>query len=267
MARTHTIAKTRYEHELLRLQAELTTMTEWVKEAGARVVVVFEGRDSAGKGGVIKRISEYLPPRICSTVALPAPTERERSQWYFQRYVAELPAAGEITLFDRSWYNRAGVEHVMGFCTSEEYHRFLRQCPVFEHQLIEDGVIMVKYWFSVSDEEQERRFQSRVDDPLRRWKLSAIDLEARQRWSDYSRAKDAMFLHTDTPESPWYVVDAEDKRRARLNCIAHLLSRIPYSHVDETRLRLPKRMKDDGYRRPPRDLYTYVPDFAATLVD
>ena len=265
MARS--IAKRRYEDELLRLQAELTTMTEWVKETGARVVVVFEGRDAAGKGGVIKRISEYLPPRICRTVALPAPTERERSQWYFQRYVAELPEAGEITLFDRSWYNRAGVEHVMGFCTSDEYHRFLRQCPVFEHQLIEDGIIMVKYWFSVSDAEQERRFQSRVDDPLRRWKLSPIDLEARQRWSDYSRAKDGMFLHTDTPESPWYVVDAEDKRTARINCIAHLLTRIPYSQVDEARFRLPKRVKDDGYRRPPRDLYTYVPDYASTLLD
>ena len=265
---TRSIAKRRYEHELLRLQAELTTMTEWVKEAGARVVVGFEGRDAAGKGGVIKRISEYLPPRICRTVALPAPTERERSQWYFQRYVAELPAAGEITLFDRSWYNRAGVEHVMGYCTSDEYHRFLRQCPVFEHQLIEDGIILVKYWFSVSDAEQERRFQSRVDDPLRRWKLSPIDLEARQRWSDYSRAKDAMFLHTDTPESPWYVVDAEDKRTGRINCIAHLLTRIPYTdRIDEARLRLPKRVKDDGYRRPPRDLYTYVPDYASTLLD
>jgi polyphosphate kinase len=267
VAHTHPFPKARYERELLRLQAELTTMTEWVKEVGARVVVVFEGRDAAGKGGLIKRISEYLPPRVCRTVALPAPTERERSQWYFQRYVAELPAAGQIALFDRSWYNRAGVEHVMGFCTSDEYHRFLRQCPVFEHQLIEDGIILVKYWISVSDEEQERRFQSRVNDPLRRWKLSAIDLEARQRWSDYSRAKDAMFLHTDTPESPWYVVDAEDKRRARLNCIAHLLTCIPYSAVDEARLQLPKRVRDDGYRRPPRDLYTYVPDYAATLLD
>ena len=259
--------KRRYEAELLRLQAELTTMTEWIREAGARVVVVFEGRDAAGKGGVIKRISEYLPPRTVRTVALPAPTERERTQWYFQRYVAQLPAAGEMSLFDRSWYNRAGVEHVMGFCTSEEYLRFLNQCPVFEHQLIEDGIILVKYWFSVSDEEQERRFQSRLDDPLRRWKLSAIDLEARQRWSDYSRAKDAMFLHTDTPESPWYVVDAEDKRTARINCIAHLLTQVPYHQVDEARLELSQRVPDDGYHRPPRHLYTYVADYAATVVD
>ena len=207
------VSKRLYEAELLRLQAELTTMTEWIRESGARVVVLFEGRDAAGKGGVIKRISEYLSPRICRIVALPAPTERERGQWYFQRYVDQLPSAGEFVLFDRSWYNRAGVEHVMGFCTSTEYHRFLAQCPVFEHLLIDDGIILVKYWFSVSDDEQERRFQSRVNDPLRRWKLSEMDLEARQRWSDYSRAKDTMFLHTDTPESPWYVVDAEDKRR------------------------------------------------------
>ncbi|HEY4948637.1 MAG TPA: polyphosphate kinase 2, partial [Acidimicrobiales bacterium] len=204
--------KARYEGELAKLQAELTTMTEWIRETGARVVVIFEGRDAAGKGGVIKRVAEYLSPRSCRIVALPSPTERERTQWYFQRYVSQLPSAGELTLFDRSWYNRAGVEHVMGFCTSEQYHRFLQQCPVFEHQLIDDGIILVKYWFSVSDDEQERRFQSRLHDPLRRWKMSPIDLEARQRWSDYSRAKDAMFLHTDTPESPWFVVDAEDKR-------------------------------------------------------
>jgi polyphosphate kinase 2 len=254
-----------YDAELLRLQAELTTMTEWIRESGARVVVVFEGRDAAGKGGVIKRVSQYLSPRICRIVALPAPTERERTQWYFERYVAHLPSAGELVLFDRSWYNRAGVEHVMGFCTSTEYHRFLAQCPVFEHLLLEDGIILVKYWFSVSDAEQERRFQSRVADPLRRWKLSEMDLEARQRWSDYSRAKDAMFLHTDTPESPWYVVDAEDKRAARLNCIAHLLRQVPFSQVDEGRLKLPKRVTDDDYRRPPRDLYTYVPDYAGTL--
>ncbi len=265
MARS--MPKRRYEAELLRLQAELTTMTEWIRESGARVVVVFEGRDAAGKGGVIKRISQYLSPRICRIVALPAPTERERTQWYFQRYVAQLPSAGELVLFDRSWYNRAGIEHVMGYCTSVEYHRFLAQCPVFEHLLLEDGIILVKYWFSVSDAEQERRFQARVNDPLRRWKLSEMDLEARQRWSDYSRAKDAMFLHTDTPESPWYVVDAEDKRAARINCVAHLLDQVPYSQVDETRLKLPKRVRDEGYRRPPRELYTYVPDYAGTLVD
>jgi polyphosphate kinase 2 len=262
---TASVPKRLYEAELLRLQAELTTMTEWIRESGTRLVVLFEGRDAAGKGGVIKRISEYLSPRICRTVALPAPTERERSQWYFQRYVEELPSAGEFVLFDRSWYNRAGVEHVMGFCTSTEYHRFLAQCPVFEHLLIDDGIILVKYWFSVSDAEQERRFRSRVNDPLRRWKLSEMDLEARQRWSDYSRAKDAMFLHTDTPESPWYVVDAEDKRAARINCISHLLDQVPYQSIDEARLKLPKRVRDDDYRRPPRDLYTYVPDRAHTL--
>ena len=259
------MSRGRYESELLRLQAELTTMTEWIRETGTRVVVVFEGRDAAGKGGVINRISHYLSPRICRIVALPAPTERERTQWYFQRYVDQLPSAGELVLFDRSWYNRAGVEHVMGFCTSEEYHRFLVQCPVFEHLLIDDGIILVKYWFSVSDAEQERRFQSRVSDPLRRWKLSEMDLEARQRWSDYSRAKDAMFLHTDTPESPWYVVDAEDKRAGRINCVAHLLGQVPYQSMDEARLKLPKRIRDDSYQRPPRDLYTYVPDYAATL--
>jgi len=264
---TRAMSRERYDNELLRLQAELTTMTEWIRESGTRVVVVFEGRDAAGKGGVIKRVAQYLSPRICRIVALPAPTERERTQWYFQRYVAHLPSAGELVLFDRSWYNRAGVEHVMGFCTSTEYHRFLAQCPVFEQLLLADGIILVKYWFSVSDAEQERRFQARVTDPLRRWKLSEMDLEARQRWSDYSRAKDAMFAHTDTPESPWYVVDAGDKRAARINCIAHLLGQVPYHRVDEGRLKLPKRVTDDSYRRPPRDLYTYVPDHAATLVD
>jgi polyphosphate kinase len=259
--------KTTYEAELLRLQAELTTMTEWIRESGARVVVVFEGRDAAGKGGVIKRISQYLSPRSCRIVALPAPTERERTQWYFQRYVDPLPSAGELVLFDRSWYNRAGVEHVMGFCTSAEYHRFLTQCPVFEHLLIEDGIILVKYWFSVSDDEQERRFQSRLQDPLRRWKLSDMDLEARQRWSDYSRAKDAMFLHTDTPESPWFVVDAEDKRAARINCISHLLDQVPYQQVESPIRSLPKRVRDDDYLRPPRDRFTYVPDYAGRVPD
>jgi polyphosphate kinase 2 len=259
------LPKRRYEQELLRLQGELATMTEWIQRSGSRVVVVFEGRDAAGKGGVIKRITQYLSPRVCRIVALPTPTERQRGEWYFQRYVAELPSSGEMVLFDRSWYNRAGVERVMGFCTDEQYQRFLRQCPVFEHQLIEDGVILVKYWFSVSDVEQERRFQSRLDDPLRRWKLSPIDLEARQRWVEYSRAKDTMFLHTDTPESPWYVVEADDKRRARLNCIAHLLSLVPYQPVDLVRPTLPERVEEGNYRRPPKDLATYVPDHAATL--
>jgi polyphosphate kinase len=259
------IPKKEYERELLELQGELATMTEWIRQSRARVVVLFEGRDAAGKGGVIKRISQYLSPRTCRIVALPTPTDRERGEWYFQRYVRQLPTAGEMTLFDRSWYNRAGVERVMGFCTDEEYQRFLRQCPAFEHQLLEDGIILVKYWFSVSDEEQERRFQSRVDDPLRRWKLSPMDLEARQRWVEYSKAKDHMFLHTDTPESPWFVVEADDKRRARLNCIAHLLSRVPYQPVDESRLKLAKRAKGEHYERPPRGLSTYVPDHAGSL--
>jgi polyphosphate kinase len=261
------LPKRRYEKELVRLQGDLAAMTEWIHRSGSRVVVLFEGRDAAGKGGAIKRISEYLSPRICRIVALPTPSEREQGEWYFQRYVAQLPTAGEISLFDRSWYNRAGVERVMGFCSDEQYQRFLRQCPVFEHQLIEDGIILVKYWFSVSDEEQERRFQSRVDDPLRRWKLSPIDIEARQRWVDYSRAKDNMFLHTDTPESPWFVVEADDKRRARLNCMAHLLGQVPYQPVDQVALRLPKRVKDQSYQRPPRDMATYVPDYAARLID
>ena len=244
----------------------MATMAEWISESGTRVVVVSEGRDAAGKGGAIKRIAEYLSPRTCRIVALPTPTEREQGQWYFQRYVAQLPSAGEMALFDRSWYNRAGVERVMNFCSDAQYQLFLRQCPMFEHQLLEDGILLIKYWFSVSDDEQERRFQSRVHDPLRRWKLSHIDVEARQRWADYSRAKDAMFLHTDTPESPWYVVEADDKRRARLNCIAHLLSRVPYQPVDTARLKLPKRVRDDTYQRPPRELATHVPDYAATLL-
>jgi polyphosphate kinase len=254
-----------YEAELLRLQAELVMLEEWVRVSGARVAILFEGRDAAGKGGAIKRITEYLNPRQTSITALAAPTERERGSWYFQRYVAHLPAAGEIALFDRSWYNRAGVEHVMGFCTPEEYQRFLHQCPIFERLLVEDGIMLVKYWFSVSDEEQERRFQSRIDDPMRRWKLSPMDLEARRRWADFSRAKDEMFVHTDTPEAPWYVVEGDDKRRARLNCIAHLLTRIPYEAVKQPRIKLPPRPKASSYKRPPRELYRYVPDHAATL--
>jgi len=264
--RSH-LPKGLYQRELRRLQAELATMTDWVKQTGARVVVVFEGREAAGKGGVIKRITENLSPRVCRIVALPAPTERERGEWYFQRYVAELPSAGEIALFDRSWYNRAGVERVMGFCSQEQYHLFLRQCPTFERMLIDDGIILVKYWFSVSDEEQERRFQKRVDDPLRRWKLSPIDLEARARWEDYSRAKDTMFVHTDLPESPWNVVEADDKPSARINCIAHLLSRVPYIPVAHSKVVLPARERDSGYQRPPRELATYVPDVAAGLVE
>jgi polyphosphate kinase 2 len=255
-----------YEKELLRLQGELVHLQEWVRTSGARLVVVFEGRDAAGKGGAIQRISEYLNPRTCRVVALPAPTERERTQWYFQRYVPHLPAAGEIVLLDRSWYNRAGVERVMGFCTPEEYQRFLRQCPVFEDLLIEDGVMLRKYWFSVSDAEQERRFRGRMTDPMKQWKLSPMDLESITRWEDYSRAKDEMFAHTDTAGSPWFVVESEDKRRARINAIAHLLSTVPWEPVPPRELVLPERPPGRGYQRPPREQFSYVPDHADSLV-
>ncbi len=254
-----------YNQELVRLQARLVTMQEWVRSSGARIVVIFEGRDAAGKGSAIKRVSEYLNPRVARIVALPAPTERQRGQWYFQRYIADLPAAGEIVLMDRSWYNRGGVEHVMGFCTPEEHKRFLAQCPVFERLLVEDGIVLRKYWFSVSNEEQERRFRSRLDDPMRNWKLSPMDLESIRRWEDYSRAKDEMFVQTDTAASPWFVVEAEDKRRARINMIAHLLSTIAYDEVQHTPLTLPARPTAVSYVRPPRELYQSVPDHAATL--
>ncbi|MQY10160.1 Polyphosphate:GDP phosphotransferase [Streptomyces sp. RB5] len=254
-----------YERELLRLQTELVKLQEWVRAEGARLVVVFEGRDAAGKGGTIKRVAEHLNPRVARIAALPAPTERERTQWYFQRYAAHLPAAGEIVLFDRSWYNRAGVEHVMGFCTKEEHARFLHQCPIFERLLVEEGVMLRKYWFSVSDAVQEERFRSRLEDPTRRWKLSPMDLESLTRWEDYSRAKDEMFVHTDIPEAPWYVVESDDKRRARLNMIAHLLSTIPYYEVDPPVIEFPPRPPRTGYERPPRTLQTYVPDHAASL--
>jgi polyphosphate kinase 2 len=254
-----------YERELFRLQSELVKLQEWVRVVGARVVVVFEGRDAAGKGSTIKRVTEYLNPRVARITALPAPTERQRSQWYFQRYVAHLPAAGEIVLFDRSWYNRAGVERVMGFCTPEEYRRFLHQCPIFERLLVEDGIILRKYWFSVSDAEQERRFQARLQDPMRRWKLSDMDMESITRWEDYSRAKDKMFVHTDVAEAPWYVVESEDKRRARINMIAHLLSTISYYDVQRPPMQLPPRPSSRGYQRPPRETQTYVPDHTAAL--
>jgi polyphosphate kinase len=254
-----------YEKELVRLQAELVAMQEWVRTSAARIVVIFEGRDAAGKGSTIKRVSEFLNPRVTRVVALPAPSDRQRSQWYFQRYVEHLPASGEIVLMDRSWYNRGGVEHVMGFCTPQEHKRFLAQCPVFERLLIDDGIVLRKYWFSVSDDEQERRFRSRLDDPLRRWKLSPMDLESIRRWEDYSRAKDEMFVHTDTAESPWYVVEADDKRRARINVIAHLLSTIPYAEVQRTALHLPPRPAATNYVRPPRELYQLVPDHTAKL--
>jgi polyphosphate kinase 2 len=255
-----------YETELYRLQGELVKMQEWVRSAGARIVVVFEGRDAAGKGSTIKRVAEYLNPRVARIVALPAPTERERSQWYFQRYAGHLPAAGELALFDRSWYNRAGVEHVMGFCTKEEYSRFLHQCPIFERLLVEDGILLRKYWFSVSDEEQQRRFRSRLHDPMRNWKLSPMDLESITRWEDYSRAKDEMFVHTDIPEAPWHVVESDDKRSARINMIAHLLSTIPYHDVRTPTLKLPPRPAASGYVRAPRDMQAYVPDHAAELI-
>jgi polyphosphate kinase len=254
-----------YEKELFRLQAELVRLQEWVRSEGARLVVIFEGRDAAGKGGAIKRVTEYLNPRIARIAALPAPTERERTQWYFQRYVEHLPAGGQIVLFDRSWYNRAGVEHVMGFCTKEEYQRFLQQCPIFERMLVEDGILLRKYWFSVSDEEQERRFRARLDDPMRRWKLSPMDLESVSRWEDYSRAKDQMFVHTDIPEAPWYVVESSDKRSARINMIAHLLSTVGYHDVRPAPLKIPPRRKSQGYVRAPRETQTYVPDHAAAL--
>jgi len=255
-----------YEAELLRLQTELVKLQEWVREEGKRIVVVFEGRDAAGKGGVIKRITQYLNPRSCRVAALPAPSERERTQWYFQRYIANLPSAGEIVIFDRSWYNRAGVERVMGFCTEGEYQLFLRQCPTFERLLIDDGIILIKYWLSVSDDEQERRFRDRLGDPRKHWKLSPMDLESRARWVDYSRAKDEMFAHTDVPDSPWYEVEADDKMSARLNCMSHLLSLVPYEARPVPKLRLPKRPSGTDYVRPPRDQYHYVPDHAATLL-
>ncbi|MDX3231354.1 polyphosphate kinase 2 [Streptomyces sp. ME19-01-6] len=259
------LPRARYKQELRRLQIELVRLQEWVRAEGRRLVVVFEGRDAAGKGGAIKRVTESLNPRIARVVALPVPTERERTQWYFQRYAAQLPAAGEIVLFDRSWYNRAGVERVMGFCTEEEHQRFLRQCPVFERMLVEDGILLRKYWFSVSDSEQERRFRRRLSDPTRRWKISAMDLESITRWEAYSQAKDEMFARTDIPAAPWYVVEADDKRAARINMIAHLLSTVPYGDVRLPDLRLPPRPAPTGYERPPRQLQTYVPDHAASL--
>ncbi|OLT23673.1 polyphosphate kinase 2 [Ornithinimicrobium sp. CNJ-824] len=254
-----------YEAELLRLQGELVQMQEWVRETGQRVVIVFEGRDAAGKGGAIKRVTEYLSPRQAQIVALPTPTERQKTQWYFQRYVEHLPAAGEIRLFDRSWYNRAGVERVMGYCTPEEHRRFLQQCPIFERMLIDDGVLLRKYWFSVSDAEQERRFRSRLEDPMRRWKLSGTDLESLTRWEDYSRAKDEMFVHTDIPEARWNVVESDDKRSARINMIAHLLSSLPWHQVDLPELQMPDRPASTGYQRTDRSLQLQVPDHAAEV--
>ena len=250
-----------YERELEKLQIELVKLQYWVKDKGLKVVVIFEGRDAAGKGGTIKRITEKLNPRIVRVVALPVATEKEKTQWYFQRYVAHLPAAGEMVLFDRSWYNRPGVERVMGFCTTEQVEEFFRSVPEFEKMLIRSGIILIKYWFSVSNEEQERRFQTRIDDITRQWKLSPMDLESRRRWVEYSRAKDEMFRYTDTKLSPWYVVEADDKKRARLNCIGHLLSKIPYEDLTPQVMSLPPRQVDDNYVRPPMSDQTFVPDY------
>lgn len=264
---TERMPKKLYERELKRLQARLVDMQAWVQQSGARIVVIFEGRDAAGKGSTIKRVAEYLNPRVTRIVALPTPTEREKTQWYFQRYIPHLPAAGEIVLMDRSWYNRAGVERVMGYCTNAEYHRFLHQTPFLERGLAEDGIILLKYWFSVSDVEQEKRFRSRNDDPMRRWKLSENDLASITKWEDYSRAKDAMFEHTDIPEAPWFDVDSDDKRRSRINMIHHLLSQIPYQDVPRPELVIPERPKSGGYERPPRDRGTTVPDYAGELIE
>jgi polyphosphate kinase len=248
-----------FEEEIAKLHAELVKLQLWVKHSGARIVVVFEGKDAAGKGGVIKRITERVSPRVFRVVALPAPSERERSQIYFQRYFQHLPAAGEVVIFDRSWYNRAGVERVMGFCTDEEYERFLRVCPAWERDMIEAGITLIKYWFEISQEEQTRRFLERINDPRKIWKLSPMDLESHRRWYDYARARDAMFAATDIPESPWYVVDADDKRRARLNCIAHFLSLIPYKELPREKVTLPPRQKAKGYKKPDH-LFRFVPD-------
>lgn len=248
-----------YEKELARLQVELVKLQEWVKQEGLKVVVIFEGRDAAGKGGVIKRITEKLNPRICRIAALPAPTEKEKTQWYFQRYVAHLPAAGEMVLFDRSWYNRAGVEKVMNFCTQEQYDEFLRSCPEFERMLQRSGIILLKYWFSVSDEEQEKRFLERINTPVKRWKFSPMDLESRNRWAEYSAAKDKMFAYTDTKQCPWWVVPSDDKKRARLNCISHLLEQIDYQEITYPEISLPELGKE-GYIRAPIEEQTFVPE-------
>ncbi len=254
------ITNVHYEKELAKLQIELVKLQEWIKAKGLKVVCIFEGRDAAGKGGVIKRITESLNPRICRVVALGTPTEREKTQWYFQRYVPHLPAAGEMVLFDRSWYNRAGVEHVMGFCTEEEYQEFMRSCPEFERMLVRSGIILIKYWFSVSDEVQELRFQGRIKDPTKRWKLSPMDVESRSRWIEYSKAKDQMFAHTDIKQAPWYVVNADVKKHARLNCIKHLLSMIDYEDLTPGPIDLPERKQSGGYVRPPLTDQTFVPE-------
>ena len=254
------VKKKFYEKELAKIQVELVKLQEWIKEEKLKVIVIFEGRDAAGKGGVIKSITQSLNPRICRVVALGTPTEREKSQWYFQRYVPHLPAAGEMVLFDRSWYNRAGVEKVMGFCSAEEYKEFLRSCPEFERMLVRSGIVLIKYYFSVSDEEQEKRFQARIHDRTKRWKLSPMDLESRSKWVEYSKAKDEMFAYTDIKQTPWYVVNADDKRKARLNCMSHLLSMIEYKDLTPEPINLPPRQKNKGYIRPPLSDQTFVPE-------
>lgn len=263
---TRRMPKSLYERELQELQAKLVEMQAWVQQSGARIVVIFEGRDAAGKGSAIKRVTEYLNPRVTRIVALPTPSARDKTRWYFQRYVPHLPAGGEIVLFDRSWYNRAGVERVMGYCTNEEYHRFLHQAPIFERMLVEDGIILLKYWFSVSDVVQEERFRSRANDPMRRWKLSPNDVMSITKWEDYSRAKDNMFLHTDIAEAPWYEVESDDKRRSRINMMAHLLSMVPWEHVEPELIEIPPRPPAGGYERPPREWGTAVPDYAGELM-
>ncbi|CAN5874085.1 polyphosphate kinase 2 [soil metagenome] len=255
-----TLSTKDYEKELAKLQSELVKLQEWIRNRGLKVVVIFEGRYAAGNGGTSKPITESLSPRVCRVEALPAPTERERTQWYFQRYVAYLPSAGEMVLLDRSWYNRAGVERVMGFCTEEEYQEFMRSCPEFERMLVRSGIKVIKYWFSVSDAVQEKRFQARIDDPTRRWKLSPMDLESRSRWVEYSKAKDEMFRHTDIKQAPWFVVNSDDKKRARLNVIAHLLSQIPYEDLTPDQIKLPKRQADSGYVRPPVTDQSFIPE-------
>jgi len=266
MGKKKKISNAVYEKKLEELQVELVKLQEWVKAKGLRIVVIFEGRDAAGKGGVIKRITEKLNPRVCRVVALGVPTEKEKSQWYFQRYVTHLPAAGEMVLFDRSWYNRAGVEKVMGYCTEDEYNEFLRSCPDFERMLVRSGIILIKYWFSVSDEEQEKRFQDRINDPTKRWKISQMDIESRKYWVDYSKAKDTMFEYTDIKQAPWYVVDADVKKHARLNCISHLLSLIPYKDLTPEKITLPDKQDDATYIRPQIEEQTFVPDITKELL-
>ncbi len=256
----HELDNKTYEKILAKLHIELVKLQEWIKREGIKVAVIFEGRDASGKGSAIKRITETLNPRVCRVVALGVPTEREKSQWYFQRYVKHLPAGGEMVLFDRSWYNRAGVEYVMGFCTDEEYQEFLRSCPEFERMLMRSDIILIKYWFSVNDEEQEKRFTERIRNPVKRWKFSPMDLESREKWLEYSKAKDAMFAHTDTKQVPWYVVMADDKKRARLNCIHHLLSLVPYQEVKQSKVKLKPLPDGKAYERPPLDYQSFVPE-------